>query len=316
MIQDRLQIVCATDNNYVPYCGIMLTSVLENNHGVDVYIIVDESFADASRSGLQRLEQKYSDCSVHFVAVDKSCLNGCRTDCNEYISIATYYRLFVTELLPRGVQKVLYLDCDIVVNGSLDEFWHLNMSDSAIAGVPDIYSQNIETYERMQYPMEKIYVNAGVLLMNLDYWRSHRVYERCMEYIANNQERLLWCDQDVLNAVLYDEKVVLPLRWNYQIPMLLKFHFDTFDKPMQQLILAERNPVIIHYVSRTKPWNIAYYDLPYDRLWRSYKRKSLWRYIYPQMPKEDGLKTLVKRYILWPLGRKRNVLTQYVENGR
>lgn len=300
-----MNVICSTDSNYVAYCGVMLTSLLKNNKDVDIYVTIDTHFPDNKKQELLRLEQKY-DCNIRFVMVDSVLLNSCRTDCNEYISKATYYKMFAAQLLPITENRVIYLDCDIIINGSLQELWNTDLSGYAMAGVPDIYNEADETYARLRYPKEKGYVNAGMLVINLEYWREHNVLQRCLDYIEQNKENILWCEQDVLNALLHEYTLHLPLKFNYQIPILMKCHYESFSHERQQCILAERRPVVLHYVSGIKPWMMEYYACPFFDEWQAYKRKSLWRMCFPVLPRHNKFKTIVKRYILWPLGWKRS----------
>ncbi len=312
-MKNRLQVICSTDSNYLTYCGVMLTSLLENNKDVDIYITIDNHFPDNKQHELLRLEKKYA-CNIHFVKIDGTLLNLCRTDCNEYISKATYYKMFAAQLLPITEDKVIYLDCDMIIHGSLHELWNTDLSGYAMAGVPDIYNEADETYERLRYSKGKGYVNAGMLVINLKYWREHNVLQQCLDYIKQNKDNILWCEQDVLNALLHDYTLHLPLKFNYQIPMLMKCHYESFSHEQQQRILAERRPMVLHYVSGIKPWMIEYYACPFFDEWQVYKRKSLWRMRFPILPQHNQLRALIKRYILWPLGWKQNMLKIYVNS--
>lgn len=312
-MENRISVVCATDNNYVPYCGVMLSSLLVHDALVDIYVLIDSGFTGYSKKSLERLERRYRGCSIKFLEVDSAKLVDCRTDCNFDISVATYYRLFSSELLPDTVSKVIYLDCDMIIDRSLQDLWNVDLCNKAIAGVQDIYGESEETFNRLGYSKTLGYVNAGMLLINLDYWRKKQVCERCLDYLSKNKDVILWCDQDVLNAVLCEEKLLLPLKYNYQVPLLLNCHFKSYSKEFQSQILLEKKPAIIHYVSRTKPWNIEYYGLPYDKTWRQIKQMSLWRWFFPQNTSENKIKTVVKRYILWPMGWTRSVLASYVD---
>ena len=121
MSDSRIAIVCATDDNYAPYCGIMLTSVLENNRDreVSAYILIDKPLLEIHQKRFKQLSDKYSS-GIEFVMVDKSFfekfpIKGEAKNVKHW-SIVTYYRLYAEELLPKSVDKVLYLDCDIIVN--------------------------------------------------------------------------------------------------------------------------------------------------------------------------------------------------------
>lgn len=302
-----INIVCATDENYVPYCGIMLTSVFENNQDreVNVYVLIDKALSDKAVSKLKKLEEKYNQ-KVNFCIVDKSFfenfpIKGIGT---EHLSIVTYYRIYAADLLPEYVDKVLYLDCDIIVNDSIGELFDIDWTNIAIAGVPDMCIEWQEFYDRLQYDKSLGYFNAGVVLMNLDYWRKHNIGQQCLDYLANNYDRIENNDQDVLNYVMREKKRMLPIKYNYQTLFLDPYCYDTFSKQMQQDVLNEKSPKIIHYAAKLKPWMAYAYSFPFYSLWQRYKRLSPWRFMFEQLPKTRKLVALIKRYLLWPFGIK------------
>ena len=219
-----------------------------------------------------------------------------------YWSIATYYRLYASELLPESVHRILYLDCDIIVNGKLDYLWEIDMTDKAAGVVPDIFEYDGHFQRQLHYPEEAGYFNAGVVLINVDYWREHNIGLRCFDFLANHYDIIEGNDQDVLNAVLWNSKISLPLTYNYQIQYLKDNFYINLTKYRQEIESTKMNPIIIHYAAPEKPWNVLYYKMPYKKIWWQYKLKSPWWYILPQLPQRKTIKYLAKRYILWPLG--------------
>jgi len=301
-----LFVLCATDQNYVSYCGIMITSLFENNRDIDlyVYIITDSPLTLKSLHKFDKLASKYNQ-HIEFVSVDKSIFEDYPTKDMSYWTVAMYYRLLAAELLPQTINRVLYLDCDIIITGSLKAFLEIDMNDFAIGAVDDAFFNDKENNKRLQYPCSYSYFNSGVLLINLEYWRNHDIEKKCLDYLFSNYDKLSANDQDVLNAVLYDRTHFLPLTNNYQVLFKKDDIFHSYDKRMQNNII-NTEPLIIHYAMQIKPWDIQYYKLPFAKTWQYYKRRSLWWYLPPTLPNQYRLKYLIKRYILWPLGIKIN----------
>lgn len=296
--------LCATDDNYVPYCGIMLTSVFENNKDVPicVYVIIDKPLSTSNMHRFSHLKDKYNQ-QIEFVRIDNTMLSQFPTKGMDYWSIAMYYRIFAEQLLPSSVHRILYLDCDIIVRGSLAPLWDVDMTDKAIGVVPDIFTFYDDCYERLQYSKEVGYFNSGVLLMNLDYWREHKMCQQCMDYLNSNYDRLFANDQDVLNAVLWNKKMQLPITYNFQVQFIKDYFYSKLEAVLRSEINeTKKNPLVIHYAVPNKPWNVLYYKMPYKRIWWHYKRKSAWWYIMPQLPKHKTINYLIKRYLLWPFG--------------
>ena len=304
MLEQTIHLLCATDDNYVPYCGVMLTSVFENNkeNRVNVYVIIDKPLSLSNQRRFQKLADQYSQ-TIEYLLIEKEQVSKFPTKGMDYWSIAMYYRIFAEELLPQDIDRILYLDCDIIVRGSLAPLWEMDKTGKAVGIVPDIFTFYDDCYERLQYPKEAGYFNSGVLLMNLVYWREHKICQQCMDYLQENYERLFANDQDVLNAVLWDKKMRLPITYNYQVQFLGKyFYFKEEPALREEIDETKANPVVIHYAVPTKPWNVLYYKMPYKKIWWQYKRQSPWWYVLPSLPKRKTLNYLIKRYLLWPFG--------------
>ena len=282
----------------------MLTSVFDNNKDseIEVYILIDKPLSVSNCRRIERLSRHYHQ-KINLVMVDNSFVAQFPTRGMSYWSVAMYYRLFAAELLPNSIDTILYLDCDIIVNSSIESLFEIDMEDAAIASVCDIYNFSTECSERLGYPPEGGYFNSGVLLMNLSYWREHRIGEECLNYLKNNYNCLLANDQDVLNAVLWDRKLELPLTYNYQLQFLSNYFFNLQFPSMKQNILdTYENPTIIHYAYSIKPWSVMYYRLPFSDVWEHYKRISQWSHTLPTLPRRKVVNNLIKRYIMWPMG--------------
>lgn len=301
-MKETIIILCATDNNYAPYCGIMLSSVFENNRDSEVkaYVLIDKPMDRRNTNRFDRLAKKFGG-SIVFVMVDNSFLGKFPIKGMEYWSIATYYRLYAAELLPKDVHRILYLDCDIIVQGDLRALWEIDMTDKAAAGVSDIYECSGKFQRQLHYSEGAGYFNAGVLLINLDYWREYAIGQQLLDFLANHYDLIEANDQDVLNAVLWDKKISLPLTYNYQLQFLSKYFFDLQSPEMQKQIMNTfQSPCVIHYAYSIKPWSMMYYKLPFGQEWKHYKRISQWSHTCPSIPKRKVFNNLVKRYVLWP----------------
>lgn len=303
-MKQTINILCATDSNYVPFCGIMLTSVFKSNKHtrVDAYILIDKPLPQKAQRRFAKLAEKYGN-GIFYLLIDNSFFEKFPIKGMSYWSIATYYRLYASELLPDSVNRILYLDCDIIVNGALDYLWKIDMTNKAVGCIPDIYNYMGDFQRRLQYPVEAGYYNAGVLLINVDYWRRNAIGQQCLDFLTHHYDLIEANDQDVLNAVLWDKKMQLPLDYNFQIHFLEHFFYDQYDAFFQQVINeVKQSPIIIHYASPRKPWQILYFKMPYKCLWRKYKFKSQWWWLLPQLPHHKTFNYLVKRFLLWPFG--------------
>lgn len=259
-----MYIVCSTDNNFVQHCIIMLVSLLSNNSNVEIFIISD----NLSENNINKIKEEVTTLNgiVSFFPVSEEISNKfpmSKMKGLNHISRATYYRLLIPELLPKTIHKAIYLDCDIVINSSIKELWNINLTNYAIAAVLQIGSG--KEAERLDYPIEYGYFNAGVTLINLDYFRNNNICNKLMEYIHKYPEKLLYNDQDVLNAVLYNKCYHLLPQWNmtslcytpglqHRGDLRNKVLIRNYDKEKNNIKKFKKHPPILHFVSRPKPW--------------------------------------------------------------
>lgn len=307
MMDNHIAIVCATDDNYAPYCGVMLTSVFENNKDrkVSAFIFVDRPLKEKQQRKFKKLSKEYG-AKVNFVIVNKGVferfpLKGDEKNIKHW-SIVTYYRLYAEDYLPKDIEKVLYLDCDIVVNRPIGELFDMDWKGFAVGAVPDMCTEWQEYYDRLGYDKNEGYFNAGVLFMNLDYWRTHKIGQRCIDFLASNYDRIFNNDQDVLNVITRNSKRSLPLTYNYQMQLRMPYFFNTFTERMKKDVLETTSPHIIHYAAELKPWMTKYYFHPFNAEWHKYKKLSPWKSMIDKLPDKRKAIAFIKRYILWPLG--------------
>lgn len=312
-IEKKYNILCATDDKYVPYCGIMLTSLFENNINcqINVYLLTEELNL-SNRSILKELSLKYNQ-EINIVIVDGEKLNGCPIKPEDHVSLATYYRLLAPILVQQDIDRILYLDCDMVVNDSIEELYNIELKDTAVAAVLDEDYITREKYKRLDYPEEKKYFNAGMLLINLSYWRKNRVMERCFDYIHNNPERITFHDQDTLNYVLQDEKILISTRNNLQTGFLY-IHNKYELKMMNEIIDSIKSPMIIHYTGPNKPWRKGSRH-PFCKKFLYYKKISLWSDHPLINARRNWKEKLIKviNSIIWATGLKKRPQTYIID---
>ena len=301
----QYNILCATDNNFIPYCGVMLTSLFENNKEVKFNVfIISSGLNKKNITDFAALADLYQQ-KIEFIIVKEELLKNCPIRNGDHVSIATYYRIIAPQLLPQNIDKILYLDGDIIINGSIKNLYNTNIDNYALAAIIDEDHLNTEKYSRLNIAFNKSYINAGVLLINLKYWREHKLVDKCLQYTKENQEKIVQHDQDVLNAVLYDKIKLLPLKYNFQTGFLFKnfYHFD--DNIKKEIEVSVEEPTIIHYTTIKKPW-IKRCQHPFRNYFHFYRKKSLWK--DTTMIDTDNFKNKIIYYIaniVWALKLKK-----------
>lgn len=291
-----MDILLCTDNRYVMPTGVLMQSIGMNMAEPILYhILVDEAFTQDSREMLKAEAAKFkSDCC--FYVIDKEVTKDLpfgKEWMPKHVSIATYYRLFITKVLPADLHKVLYLDGDMIVTKSLQPLWMVDVTGCALGAVHDM--DEMHNAPRLGLPD---YFNAGMLLINLDYWREHDCLDAFFQYMKDNADKIVFHDQDVLNGVLENHVKWLPLTYNFQNGFILAPQHKRYDVARYQAEIdgCKSEPAIIHYTVHNKPWNIACFH-PYRDLWREYQKQTVWKSYRYDEPKPKKLIHYVRNFL-------------------
>ena len=270
-----MHIVFCLDNNYIPYCATTIASIIANNQEKEIifHLFVDGA-TDANRRKLQEWINCFEGKNIKFYNLSEADFKDFPVG-NAYINLTTYFRLVIQDKLP-DIDKVLYLDCDTIVNGDLKDLWTTEMGDYAVAGVRDRVNDSIRLYNRLRYPMCDGYVNAGVLLINLKKWRESRVFERAKKMAKAMPEALKNHDQDIINAIYHGQILMLPFRYNLLEYYLYVEEWLYLDrKYYPEIVEACKNPVIIHFCMPQKPWHYECIN-PFREIYYKYRKMTPW----------------------------------------
>ncbi len=262
MASKTIAVMAAVDQAYVMPLTVMVRSLLENlgpDYSLDLYVFEDGTTA-ASR---KRAEYSWMPYPLHteWITPDKSRIEGKLQD-RGYAGVpATYFRLLIQDLLPPTVNKAIYLDADLIIQGDLSKLWNIDMKGHLALAVPDAYSDlfhlgrlsRIQFREGVQFHRRSAYFNAGVLVIDVELWRRERVGERALAFAENYRDPLSFHDQDALNCALQGRWGSISPTWNFhELPGCL-FHWCSRRYSKQDLKGAFSHPHIVHFIG-VKPW--------------------------------------------------------------
>ena len=303
-----MHIVFCLDNNYVPYCATTIASIIANNQveKITFHLFVD-GITDANRGMMQEWINGIEGKGIRFYDLSEADFKDFPVG-NAYINLTTYFRLVIQDKLP-DIDKVLYLDCDTIVNGSLSELWNTDMEGFAVAGVRDRVNDSIRLYNRLRYPMSDGYVNAGVLLINLKKWRECQVFDKAKELAKAMPEALKNHDQDIINAIYHGRILMLPFRYNLLEYYLYVEEWLYLDrKYYPEIIEACKNPVIIHFCMPQKPWHYECIN-PFKELYYKYRKMTPWPEVvlthkHQKLSRKEKVKRLLGKLGLYHIESK------------
>lgn len=280
-MKEKIHIAACLDKGYIMPTGVMMYSACVNNQDVDIdfHVLIDESVGEKGQKDLKDTINMFHGKRVVFYS-----LKGMTTLSfplvKKHLTRAAYYRIFLSDILPPAIEKVLYLDGDIIVRHSLLPLWNTDLTDYAIGAVMDAWDGDIKIYNRLRYQYQKGYFNSGVLLINLKYWRDYNILNEFVEYLNNFLERIICEDQDVMNVVLQDKKLTLPVKYNLQTAFLRKVLFFDYWKYEKEIKEAIGDPTIVHFAEKAKPWIVTTHNLhPFRSTFYKYQNQTKWKNI-------------------------------------
>jgi lipopolysaccharide biosynthesis glycosyltransferase len=247
-------IACTIDNNYIRHCAVMLKSPQLSNPAEAISVYIFHGVIDSGERA--RLAAYLGDFlpSVSFIQLDETLLEGFPVF--GHISLAAYFRLLLPAALPHAVEKVLYLDSDLIVVDSLRDLWESALAENSIGAV----EEHNQEFERIRLGLggDSLVFNAGVMLIDLDRWRRENILANGLEFASTHPERIKHWDQDVLNSLLDTRWLPLDWRWNALPHLWMHPEYADVSTPLgQQAELARANPAVIHFAGSgvTKPWH-------------------------------------------------------------
>lgn len=278
-MKEKIHIAVCLDNGYVMPTGVLMYSACVNNQDVDIdfHVLTDESVDEKGQKDLIDTINKFQGKRALFYSL-KSITALSFPLVKKHLTRAAYYRLFLSDILPSTIEKVLYLDGDIIVRHSLLPLWNTDITNYAAGAVMDVCDGDIKIYNRLRYPYRKGYFNSGVLLINLRYWRDNNIVTEFTEYLNAYPERIMQEDQDVMNVVLQDKKLTLPVKYNLQTSFLGNDPCWDYWKYESEMKMAIEDPVIVHFTSKWKPWyDYLPYPHPYRDTFFKYLCQTKWK---------------------------------------
>ena len=299
-----MDIVCSTDRVYLKYCITMLLSFFDHHRKERVCVHLLSNGLQTEEVDKVRVLVEGFKARLEVYTVDGGFLDSLTQGRQSYISSTTYARLFLSDILSAEVDKVLYLDCDLIVVDSLVPLWELPIEETCeLAVVEDSCSANMNYYERLCLPKKYHYFNAGVLLINLEAWRKRGFV--AMELLDSRTFQLDYADQDVLNILCAGRVRYLPFRYNIQEPMLRKYMPEMRSEACMEIINELSSPVVVHFTYKLKPWCYTSFH-PYKEHFYHYFDQTEWS----GERSVPSWKEYVERFLWW-CASKVNMVNTY-----
>ena len=267
----HVDVVYATDNNYVLYTLISISSILQNNRSNSDYTfyIVENGINDKNRNLMKNYVEKHGQ-KIEFVYVDPLTVdkkNRLYNNLSRVPSLAIM-RVVMPEILPSSIHRLIYLDGDTIVTGDFTEFYNLDLQGKPIGMIKDVTEEL-----RMQITgIKKGYYNGGIMLMDIDKWKEQNITKILLNSMENRYEDYVkfgFADQDLISVALEGRIKTLPPNWNNQT----MYGRSTYDL---------NTAGMIHYIY-IKPWKkpqLSLKDTAYKTYYNYWNKSGLGKYKY------------------------------------
>jgi len=305
-----IPLIYTLDNNYAMQAAVSLTSLFANNRKIhfSLYLVSDEICLE-NKEKLIRLTEKY-DNEIHVVDMpDLDKLSGVQLNAYWW-SKAAYCSLFLCDIIPDSVDRLIYLDPDTIVVGNIDPLVDILSSEEfdkyygAACLDPSYVIKKYYGFKR-----NECYFNTGLMLINLKKWRENRIQDVFMKEAIRRNGKSIDVDQGYINCVLINKILKLPAKYNVS-PLFYRDYNEVckfFNKgewySKSEYDKAVKQPVMIHYSGgkHDRPW-FSNCDHPKREEWRKYLAMTEWRDIklqeYPPAPERSRVAQFIRDLII------------------
>lgn len=246
-----INIAFSCNANYIMPCYTAINSIRQNTTQRIRVFILASNLGTEEKNIINSLKNNIIK-EVHFLNVGEDKFKDFPLN-RDYISVETYYRLLLPTLIPVEINKILYLDCDIMVLGDISELYDYEFENNEYAVVVEDEGSGHQC-NRLGFNWKYKYFNAGVILFNLKKLRNEKMFSKAKSIFNHYSNKILLQDQDILNIYFKGSLKYAPLNWNVGTRLFLGNELQfTYNK--DEWRNAVLNPKLVHFTGPMKPWN-------------------------------------------------------------
>lgn len=268
-----MNLLVTLDDNYIRPLLIMLESLFRHERSrMDIYLL----YSNVSEDNRKRLHTYIKKQGSRLIPIYVEDDVFREAPVFRYFTKEMYYRLLCSRLLPETEERVLYLDPDILIRGQLKPFYEMDFQGRKLIGMEDYAINHMltEKKEAIGFQKEECYINSGVLLFNLKKMREAFVLEDFIAVLEEYKDVVSYPDQDLINLYFKEDRLVGERIYNYNtgygsIGGMLAWALG--------LKREKREPVIIHYMGSSKPWQVDYYGKYFFEYYHYLKKHLSWK---------------------------------------
>jgi len=293
-MDQQLNVLVQSSEYYAPFAGVMLTSLFENNQNINqinVYLMTSDmseknrerfrSLAEQYRREIKFIDTKEIDCFLEDNQVPR--YRG---------AYVTYYKVFALSVIKDAIDRLIYLDSDMVINGSLADLVACKLGGHMLGMCYDALPAK---YKKLIGSKSKGYYNAGMIVFDVKKWKEFGGADKLIKHMTTVHAAYPLVDQDLLNVVFSGQIAVIPLKYNCYSVLFVYKDYKFWEKAYgfanyyseEEVMSAKQDPVILHCIEAfgLRPWHKG--EHPYKEIWSKYLRSSPWNdfsFLAPNAP--------------------------------
>jgi lipopolysaccharide biosynthesis glycosyltransferase len=280
----ELTLVCCSDQNFAMPMAVLLCSVAANISPPwrIRMCVIDGGMDPATLEHLRKTVGRFGNARLEIFQGDLQV--GGNLTIDDCVNQSCYLRLLIGNVLPPDIEKVIYLDCDMIVESDLSQLWRQKFGGAVVMAVRDFGYPTLkrglpQTAHVLDIDGDAPYFNSGVMVVDLKRWREEQVAEHVFDYTRRFGDTVHLGDQDGLNAVLWNRWKPIDLAWNVQVGALnYLLSLQPLEDSKELLVRGDEllaHPRILHFVSNHKPWHGGRYK-PVRGRFIHYLHQSRW----------------------------------------
>lgn len=262
------------DAAYVRPMGVSLTSIVINNPDINIHAhLFYSSLGEGDLLKLEAFIRQYSNLVISLYEVNDQIFT--MLPVKQYLPLSTYFRLMIPLILPE-LEKILYLDSDVLCLGNLSGILNVNLDNKTVLVVSDIDSTANARIEALGLKSGK-YFNAGVMLIDIQKWNIQKISEQALSLLCKFPDKFIYLDQDVLNILLENNAKYIDDKFNSIMGKgeissgIILLHCTAHPKPWKIHCISKAQSLFLHY-EQLSPWSGT--PLEYPTIYSEARRYS------------------------------------------
>ncbi|QNI32252.1 glycosyltransferase family 8 protein [Alloacidobacterium dinghuense] len=272
-----IPVLFCIDGAFWQHVAVSIASLLENNarNTFRIFVASVSEMDGVEVTKLKSMIERKGSCLETIVYSQATNYHHLPT--HSHLTFAMYLRLFMTEYIDHSLDKILYLDSDIIICSDIEELWSFSLGDAYVGAAREPY--NRRQREPLGFSPTDLYVNSGVMLVNLKQWRADQVLPRLLDFAERNQAIIHSPDQDTINSVFRGRICDIGYQWNWQA-LFPRFAPAELGLDRETFASLRLMPKLVHYTSKYKPWFYRWQP-HYKEIYYKYLAQTPWAVYEP-----------------------------------